>query len=49
MKPRIYLAYKWQDCGHNYELWRCMGNGCKAFGVTPKQAYEQWVKQGGKL
>jgi hypothetical protein len=48
MKPRIYLAYKWQDAGHDYELWRCMGNGCKAFGVTPKQAYEQWIKQGGQ-
>jgi hypothetical protein len=42
MKPRIYLAYKHA----NNLLWRCMGAGRKAFGCTPRQAYEQWEGQG---
>lgn len=50
MKPHIYLAYSWYDCGHRYESWVC-SDGIRIYagkGNTPRAAYMDWLVMQGE-
>jgi hypothetical protein len=50
MKPHIYLAYSWYDCGHRYESWNC-SSGCPNVGKgsSPRSAYLDWLGKKGEV
>lgn len=41
-KPRMRRVVTY-DCGWEYVWWVCHGQGFKAFGRDPQEAYQSWI------